>query len=167
MQPKVQFLATLRPVLETIGSQQLDAGLDVQLNRDFPPGSPVFEDIREACRAGAEDGWMQLQGDASRRGARVIEPAAESAGLSVDVVELADIVGPHHRHPGGEICAVLPVTAGARFDGRGEGWTVYPPGSEHWPSAEGGRLRVMFFLPGGVIEYTDRVASLGSGSASE
>ena len=108
---------------------------------------------------------MGLQGDDRRKGGRVIEPSPDCAGCSVDVVEIADITGPHHAHPKGEICAVLAVTPGARFDGNSEGWAVYPPGSAHWPSATGGRLRVMFFLPGGEIAYSDDEASLRSGSS--
>jgi hypothetical protein len=161
---RAEFLTVLEPVLQAVAEGPLDDALAARLNADFGPGSAVFTTIAEACRAGVEDGWMGLQGDAQRRGGRVVEPGEASRGLSVDVVELADITGPHHRHPGGEVCAVLPETEGARFDGHAEGWCVFPPGSAHWPSASGGRLRVMFFLPDGAIEYTDAAATLGSGS---
>ena len=110
---------------------------------------------------------MRLQGDARRKGGRVVEPGPATAGASVDVVEIADITGPHHSHPKGEICCVLAVTPWASFDGHFEGWTVYPPGSAHWPSARGGRLRVMFFLPDGAIDYTDTAATLTSGSGDK
>lgn len=159
------FLDTLRPVIDLIRDRALDGALKSDLDMAFPPGSPTFEAIRAACRSGVEDGWMGLEGDDRRKGGRVIEPTPECAGCSVDVVEIADLTGPHHAHPRGEVCAVLAVTPGVEFDGNPEGWAVYPAGSAHWPSAKGGRLRVMFFLPGGEIDYTDSDATLRSGSA--
>ena len=159
-----ELVDLLTPVIETIGAAEWNADLAARLNAAFPPGGETFETLRAACRSGIEDGWMGLEGDDRRKGGRVVEPGPASGGYSIDVVEIADITGPHHRHPGGEVCAVLPVTEGAEFDGNGEGWAVYPPGSDHWPSAQGGRLRVLFFLPDGAIEYTDRDQSLESGS---
>ncbi len=37
-------------------------------------------------------------------------------------------------------------------------------GSVRWHAGTGGRVRILFFLPGGAIEYTDREASLASGT---
>ena len=170
MSARDQFEALMVQIVDQIGDAEWNDNLTTDLASRFPPGGETFEALRALCENGIETGWMGLQGDDTRKGARVIEPG-ELPGeplrnLSVDVVELADIVGPHHAHPGGEICAVMEVTQGARFDGNGEGWVVYPPGSSHWPSAEGGRLRVMFFLPGGKIEYIDRDVSLRSGSSN-
>jgi len=159
-----RFLEVLKPVIEIVHEESWGSALSVKLNATFGPGSETFSEIAEACRSGVEEGWMGVAGDERRKGGRVLEPAPATHNLSVDVVEIADITGPHHRHPGGEVCAVLPVTVGACFDGNPEGWCVYPPGSAHYPSATGGRLRVMFFLPGGAIEYTDADATLRSGS---
>ena len=94
-------------------------------------------------------------GGKGRRFGRVIEPGPAIAGFSVDVVDLTDIVGPHHRHPNGEICMVMPVSPEARFDGKGAGWKVYPPGSAHRPTVTGGRALVLYLLPAGQIEFTD------------
>ncbi|MCP5001116.1 MAG: DUF4863 family protein, partial [Hyphomicrobiales bacterium] len=89
-----------------------------------------------------------------RRFGRVIEASAETAMLSVDVVDLKDIVGPHHRHPTGEICMVMPVTAEALFDGKGRGWCIYEPGSDHRPTVTQGEALVLYMLPEGRIEFT-------------
>lgn len=164
MWDKARFIATLGPVIDAAARRPWDDALAAWLTETFPPGGPVFERIREAVADGVERGWMGLQGDDNRKGARVVEPTPDTRGYSVDVVEIADIVGPHHSHPRGELCAVIAVTPGARFDGNPEGWAVYPPGSAHYPSAEGGRLQVMFLLPGGEIAYTEDTASLQSGS---
>lgn len=162
---KQRFQELLAPVMETLDGASWDDALAVELNRRYGPGTDTFQQITEACRSGVHEGWMGLEGDSRRRGGRVLEPTPATRNLSVDVVEIADITGPHHSHPGGEACAVLPVTEGARFDGNAEGWCVYPPGSGHFPSATGGRLQVMFFLPGGAIEYSDADVSLRSGSS--
>jgi hypothetical protein len=75
-------------------------------------------------------------------------------GFSVDVVQMDDVVGPHHRHPGGEIDMIMPIDGDAKFDGQGRGWTVYGPGSAHNPTVTGGRALVLYLLPGGQIEFT-------------
>jgi len=164
MEPKAEFLALLRPVLDSIAGRAVDAELEADLSRDHPVGGETWRAIAAACESGIRDGWMGLEGDERRKGGRVIEPGPETHDMSVDVVEIRDIAGPHHRHPKGEICAVLPVSAGARFDGHGEGWAVYPAGSDHVPTGENGRVRILFLLPGGAIEYTNATAGLGSGS---
>ena len=40
-----------------------------------------------------------------------------------------------------------------RFCGAGAGWKVFPPDSSHFPTVTGGRVTMLFFLPGGQIEY--------------
>ena len=159
-----RFVQALKPVIDLVYDAHWNSQLAMDLNAKFGPGTETFSAIGEACRSGIDDGWMGLTGDERRRGGRVVEPGPQTQNLSVDVVEIVDITGPHHRHPRGEVCAVLPITAGARFDGNPQGWCVYPPGSAHFPTATGGRLCVMFLLPDGEIEYTDAGASLRSGS---
>ena len=51
-------------------------------------------------------------------GGRVIQRCEETGGLSVDVVDLADLVGSRHSHPAGEVCMVMLVTPEARFEDR-------------------------------------------------
>lgn len=97
---------------------------------------------------------MCSQGEGNRRFGRIIEPAADTHDLSVDVVDLTEVVGPLHRHPTGEICMVMPLTEGARFDGKGAGWKCYKPGSAHRPTVSGGRALVLYMLPEGKIEFT-------------
>jgi hypothetical protein len=97
---------------------------------------------------------MCSQGGEGRRFGRVIEPSPETGDLSVDVVQLRDIVGPHHSHPTGEICMIMPMTPDARFDGIGAGWCVNEPGSAHHPTVTGGEALVLYLLPGGQINFT-------------
>lgn len=149
-----QFKTLLEPVVQTAAGRALDTDLERALNAAIAPGSALFRDVERACHEAIAAGWMCTQGEGRRRFGRVIEPGEETAGLSVDVVDLTDIVGPHHRHPRGEICMIMPVDAGAEFDGRGAGWCVYGAGSAHRPTVSGGRALVLYMLPGGEIEFT-------------
>ena len=166
MTPKHRgLLELLRPVIEAAAEDRWDAALARRLNAELPADGEAFRALEALCDAGIESGCMGLQGEPQRKGARVIEPGPETHGLSVDVVQLVDFAGPHHRHPGGEICAIFAARPAGRFDGHPRGWAVYPPGSEHVPAATGGRVRILFLLPGGRIEYTAAEASLASGTA--
>jgi hypothetical protein len=85
---------------------------------------------------------------------RVVKPSEATHGFSVDVVDMQNVAGPHHRHPNGEIDLVMPLSGEARFDGRPAGWVVYGPGSAHRPTVSGGRALVLYLLPGGAIEFS-------------
>lgn len=151
---KDQFLLLMKPVMEAISSKPIDQQLGQRLNRQFPPQSDVFKAIEAACHAAIKEGWMCAHGDEGRRFGRVIKPAPQTHDLSVDVVQLTDIVGPHHSHPTGEVCMIMPVSAGAKFDGHGAGWCVNDPGSAHHPTVSGGEALVLYLLPGGIIQFS-------------
>lgn len=158
-----RLLDLLSPVVAEISTSPWTDALAQRLNDSYPPGSELFEALKKTCGDGVAAGWMGLEGTEERKGARVVEPGARTNDMSIDVVQLIDFTGPHHRHPNGEVCAVMPEQANGSFDGNPEGWAVYSPGSEHWPAGAGGRVHVLFFLPEGAIEYTNREASLSSG----
>jgi len=149
-----QFTALMKPVMETIATARIDTDLETTLNTAFPASSDTFRTIESACHDAITAGWMCTQGGEGRRFGRVVEPSAETGDLSIDVVDLTDIVGPHHRHPTGEVCMVMPVADGAQFDGHGAGWCVNPPGSAHHPTVTNGRALVLYLLPEGKIEFT-------------
>lgn len=149
-----RFQRLLKPVTDVVSANAVDSALAEELNRRFPAGGTTFDAIECACREAIAQGWMCSQGGEGRRFGRVIEPCEATGGLSVDVVDLADIVGPHHRHPTGEVCMVMPVTEGARFDGKARGWCTFEPGSEHRPTVTDGEAIVLYMLPGGSIEFT-------------
>jgi len=65
------------------------------------------------------------------------------------------VLGNYHRHPLGEINMIGPVDETGRFCGSGAGWKVFPPDSSHFPTVTGGAVTMLFFLPGGQIEYKD------------
>jgi hypothetical protein len=152
-----EFAAVIRPVIETIAETGIMPGLEDQLNSTFPPGADTFRNIERACHAAIEAGWMCTQGGQGRRFGRVVEPTTDTQNLSIDVVDLTDIVGPHHRHPTGEVCMVMPVTKSAKFDGHGAGWCVNLPGTAHHPTVTDGRALVLYLLPEGKIEFTGQI----------
>jgi hypothetical protein len=149
-----QFTALIAQVTSTIAGQPLDAALEAELNTRYPAASSTFEAIRSACRQAVAAGWMCSREAGGIKFGRVVKPGDATHGFSVDVVEMNDCAGPHHRHPNGEIDMVLPLEGDARFDGAPAGWKVYGPGSAHSPTVSGGRAHVLYLLPQGAIEFT-------------
>ncbi len=154
MTTPMELQQLVAPVARFAQGRALDESLQADLNSNFPPAGETFQQIRAACHAGIAAGWLCSQGDAKRRYGRIFEPGAATHGFSVDVVDITDLVGNHHRHPTGEIDMIMPVTPQARFDGMGAGWLVYAPGSGHRPTVSGGRALILYLLPEGKIEWT-------------
>jgi hypothetical protein len=154
MTTPMQFQELVAPVARFAQGRALDAALQRDLNFEFPPEGETFQRIREACHAGIAAGWMCTQGDEKRRFGRIFEAGEATRGFSVDVVDITDLIGNHHRHPTGEIDMIMPVTPEAQFDGRGAGWLVYAPGTGHRPTVSAGRALILYLLPEGKIEWT-------------
>jgi hypothetical protein len=153
-----QFTDLLAGITARAAGRPLDAALEAALTAAVPPGGPAYRGVLEACQAAIAAGWMCDREAGGIRYGRVVKPGPATHGFSVDVVDMADVVGPHHRHPNGEIDLVMPLSEGATFDGRGAGWVVYGPGSAHRPTVASGRALVLYLLPQGAIEFT-RTAS--------
>lgn len=151
---QTEFAELMATVTQRIGGRALDKELEVDLNRTFPADGDVFLKIVDACHAGIAAGWMCGREHAGIKYGRVVKPAAATHGFSVDVVEMENVAGGHHRHPTGEIDLVMPLTGPAEFDGHGAGWVVYGPGSAHVPTVAGGKALVLYLLPQGAIEFT-------------
>lgn len=149
-----QFQQTISSITAWLGARPVEPGLAAELTVRFPPSGPEFQALAGACRAGMAEGWLGQRGEPSLRWGRPIKPGPETHGYSVDVVEMSEIAGPHHAHPQGEIDMIIPLDAGAAFDGHGEGWLVYGPGSAHAPTVTGGRAIVLYLLPAGEISFS-------------
>ncbi|NQV56614.1 MAG: DUF4863 family protein [Rhodospirillales bacterium] len=148
---KDEFQSIVAIVTGAIKGQALDEDLRARLGEDFPSDGDVIKRIRTACDAAIEAGWMCDQEYGGIKFGRVIE---DVDGFSVDVVRMSDVVGPHHSHPKGEIDLVMPLEGDAEFDGNGEGWVVYGPGTAHKPTVSGGAALVLYLLPDGEIEFS-------------
>jgi hypothetical protein len=150
--------ATFRAALAELGAQiagrPLDADLDAWLNLHHGAGSVTYQQLADEIRTGVAEGWLCNREGGGIRYGRIFKAADDLAGCSVDVVDMNDLVGPHHRHPNGEIDLIVPVDDGATFDGRGAGWLVYGPDTAHRPTVAKGRAFVLYLLPQGAIEFT-------------
>jgi Domain of unknown function (DUF4863) len=149
-----EFRTQIAALTAQLQGRALDADLDAWLNREHGVGSETFEALAASCRIGVAEGWLADREGGGIKYGRIFKPADDLHGFSVDVVDMNDVVGPHHSHPNGEIDLVMPLGGDARFDGRPAGWVVMPPGSAHKPTVTEGRALVLYLLPQGKIEFT-------------
>lgn len=150
-----RFVDLVADVTSRIAGKPVEPALGEFLALAFPPDGAWFTEMTALCRQGRADGWLCAREHGGIRFGRPVKPGPETHGFSVDVVEMREIVGPHHRHPHGEIDMVMPDEEGAVFDGSPRGWKVYGPDSAHRPSVSGGCALVLYLLPAGAIDFTD------------
>lgn len=153
-QEREHFRSLVVGLTTRIAGRALDQDLQRWLNEHCGPGTLTYETLREACVGGSEDGWMCNREAGGIRYGRVLQAAPDLHGYSVDVVDMREVAGPHHRHPQGEIDMIMPIEGDARFDGHAAGWCVYGADTAHRPTVTGGRALVMYLLPEGRIEFT-------------
>ncbi len=151
-----QFNALIADITGAIAGRALDQSLADFLNANYPGDGEAFGRLEKMCHDAIAEGWMCAHGDDDRRYGRVIKPGPDTHDYSCDVVKLVDLKGPHHVHPTGEIGAIMPIDAEAKFDGWGRGWYVYPAGSAHWPTVTEGASLILYLLPQGEIEFTGK-----------
>jgi hypothetical protein len=159
---KPELMNMVQQLLDFIGDRPLDEDLEFQLNRRFGLYGPFYDRLAKLLKVGLEEGWVgytPVEGAGYSRG-RIAEASPETRNMRVESGLMCDVVGQYHRHTRGEINLVVPIDPTAQWCGRGAGWVVYPPGSEHFPTTTGGKAVMMFFLPGGEIEYKAPPAEL-------
>ncbi len=149
-----EFADLMASITRRLEGRALDKTLEADLNEQVPAGGEVYRSLFDACRAGIAAGWMCNREHAGIKYGRVVKPGPATHGFSVDVVEMEDVAGGHHRHSTGEIDLVMPLAGNPEFDGHGAGWLVYEPGSAHSPTVRGGKALVLYLLPQGAIEFT-------------
>jgi hypothetical protein len=145
------LIETLRPLAEHL--QGIPLG-DPSAAREALEGAAPFagdliRSIRAAAEAASEAGWLHPRENGGVRFGRVVK---DLCGFSVDAV-LMDGPGPRHRHPNGEIDLCFTTQGNATFDGQPEGWVVYGPDSVHVPTVKDGQMLILYFLPGGAMEF--------------
>ena len=149
-----KFTGLISSITQQVHGKAMDKALEDELNENFPADSEAFRNITAACQSAIGAGWMCSREAGGIKYGRVVKPNAKIHGFSIDVVDMHDIKGPHHRHPNGEIDMIMPLTPNAKFDGHGAGWVVYAPDSAHYPTVTEGRALVLYLLPQGAIEFT-------------
>lgn len=149
-----QFKQSLASLTTQIAGRPLDGVLEEWLNEQHGTTSAMYQSLKKACQVGVEEGWLCNREGGGLRYGRIFKPTPELQGFSVDVVDMKDVVGPHHVHPSGEIDLIMPIEGEALFNGHPAGWLVCPPGSAHHPTVSQGRALVLYLLPEGRIEFT-------------
>lgn len=147
---KEDFLARLEPLVTILRGLDLEDEVTVETLRSAAPADgPLVAGIREAAFAAVDSDWLLPREGGGIRFGRV---AKDLHGFSVDAV-LMSSPGPRHRHPDGEIDLCFARSGNPTFDGHPPGWVVYGPDSTHVPTVEGGEMLILYFLPGGAIEF--------------
>ena len=148
------FQQLISRLTDEIQGIELGSALESHLNAQHGPGTELYEQLVDACQAGVREGWLCNREGGGIKYGRVLKASEATHNFSVDVVDMADIAGPHHLHPNGEIDLIMPLTADALFDGRPAGWCVYEAGSAHAPTVTRGRALVLYLLPQGAIQFS-------------
>lgn len=148
------MLQTFLPLLEA--AQGVDLGdpqaARAQLTERLDPEGPQGAALTASLIALLEEGKVADRGEMPVKWSRVAKASEESLGFSVDVV-LMNGAGPRHTHHEGEVNWCISLEEEPRFDGHGPGWVVFPPGSTHVPTVEGGKMLIVYLLPNGAVEF--------------
>lgn len=135
-------------MLATVDLKAPNATLRVSQLLPFAGGD--LARARKAGLAAVSSDWLLPKEAGGIRFGRLVK---DIHGFSVDAV-LMDKAGPKHRHPNGEVDLCFAQNGSPRFDGTPEGWTVYGPDTTHVPTVTGGQMLILYFLPGGAIEFS-------------
>jgi len=152
--PSTELRRQIAELTAQLAGRTLDQDLQAWLNQEHGVDSDSYRQLEQSCREGVAEGWLCQHEAGGIRYGRVFKPAEDLHGFSVDLVDMNNLVGPHHSHPAGEIDLVMPLEGEARFDDHPAGWVVYAAGSAHKPTVSDGRALILYLLPDGSIEFT-------------
>lgn len=174
-----ELLELLAPILARVSGLDIASHqsktdlrtLEATLEHEFPHAGEHVQAIGRAIERGIAAGELANRGEPDARFSRVAKPSPASCGLSIDIVSMIG-AGLEHTHPAGEITIGFPAQPSSassgepgalgggeasnqacRFEGRAPGWVCLGPGSRHVPRVEGERMNLLYFLPGGAVEW--------------
>ena len=148
---KEQFVQLLEPIAAALAAIDVDGqNAAAEAERAAPFAGAVVAAVRQAAIASIGADWLLPKSSAGIRFGRV---AKDLHGFSVDAV-LMDVPGPRHRHPNGELDLCFATRGEPKFDGHVPGWVVYGRESVHVPTVRGGEMLILYFLPGGAIDFS-------------
>jgi len=145
----------LEPILEFLAKQDVSnaKSLQAELNQRYPLESSDIQGLKALFAEGVEQGWLCDREGGGAKFSRVAKAGDNSANYSIDAVRLSG-PGVWHRHTNGEIDLCFASAGDApEFDGHPPGWVVFAPGSDHVPTVNGGQMDILYFLPGGALEW--------------
>lgn len=147
---KEEFVSLLAPLAQALATVDVDAAdAAQQAERAAAFTGETVTQLRAAAIANIDSPWLLPK---AANGIRFGRVAKDLSGFVVDAV-LMDVPGPRHRHPNGEIDLCFATAGEPRFDGHPEGWVVYGKDTTHVPTVSGGTMLILYFLPGGAIEF--------------
>ena len=156
---KQQLLDALAPILDFLGTLNPgDANAAETLNEKFPIAGQEMTSLAELLATGVEEGWLCDRAGGPGVSFSRVTKAANPDEFSIDAVRM-DRPGPGHTHPNGEFDLCFAVDGEPAFDGHNAGWVVYPPGSWHVPTVTKGTMNILYFLPGGAIDFGPKPTS--------
>ena len=159
MSDRETALQVLAPVLDIVRTiDPSDPTAADRLNAALPLGGETLQAVAQLVKDGLSAGWMVPREGGGIRYGRLAKPTDATHGFSIDAVDMSG-PGPGHTHPQGEIDLCFALEGDPRFDGHPQGWLVLPPGSWHVPTVSGGRMGILYFLPGGEIAFGPRPES--------
>jgi hypothetical protein len=152
MSTNEELLGKLQPILDFLAGFDPDRDdAKAKLDAAFPPDSEVVAEVGRVLRAGIDSGELCDREAGGVRFSRLLKAKADDE-ISIDLVHM-NAPGPGHTHPNGEVDLCFAVEGSPKFDDNPPGWTVYPRGSWHVPTVSDGVMDIVYFLPGGAIEF--------------
>jgi len=146
----LQRIAGFVAELDLANPDEAKARLDVALPLK------ALDDVRAiVLKANAEGTLTPNASPEGIRFGRVAKATTDSFDHAIDAVDIEGI-GAEHTHPRGEVSLCFATAGDPRFDGWPEGWVVKPPGSHHAPTVTGGRMVIVYYLPGGAMKWGPR-----------
>ncbi|MFT7463497.1 MAG: hypothetical protein ACI9EF_001841 [Pseudohongiellaceae bacterium] len=123
-----------------------------QLEAAYPHQGETATALRAALVAAVDEGVICHRGNDTIRYSRLAKAGDGTLNFSIDFVWM---VGPgvNHRHPSGEINLCFAIDGEPTFDGQAPGWVAFAPDSAHVPTVTDGRMLIVYFLPGGAVEW--------------
>jgi len=148
------MLETFRPLLDAIRDLDVSdpAAAERRLVRLFDPSGLAARRLAGELERLLAEGRIAQHGELPVRWGRVAKADEGTHQFSIDVVHMSG-PGPRHRHPRGEIDYCIALEGEPTFDGRGPGWVVYGAESVHTPTVADGSMLIVYFLPGGEIDF--------------
>lgn len=156
MATREAVLDALEPLMRTIGALDLSdpAAATRALNEAHPLQS--LGDLHGLLRRARDEGWLcPRTATPTLTYGRIAKAGESTHDLGIEVVDMVG-AGPEHTHPNGEIDLCLVEEGQPVFEGCGGGWVVMGRDSHHTPKVDGGRMLIVYFLPGGAIRFGPR-----------
>lgn len=151
---KESLTEALLPLMRTLAATNF-ADRDATLaaaEKDHPYRGAYVADLRRRLTAACEAKTICERGEPPVYWGRLAKATPASLNFSIDAVLMTG-PGPGHTHPNGEFSLAFALEGDPRFDGRPEGYVLEKPGSYHVPTVTGGKMLIVYFLPGGAMDF--------------